>query len=93
MYSSKKRSLICRKPNLLDDLYNSTDKVPQKLDAKDATNLDIKKRSYLNDEALFRFDFNEDQMAVEKLREGISKFAADAVTLKNILREKIQKAS
>lgn len=28
-------------------------------------------------------------MAVEKLREGISKFAADAVTLKNILREKI----
>ncbi|KAI9715079.1 MAG: hypothetical protein M1812_006197 [Candelaria pacifica] len=80
-------------PNLLDDLYNSTDKVPQKLDAKDATNLDITKKSYLKDEALFRFDFNEDQMAVEKLREGISKFAADAITLKNILREKIQKAS
>ncbi|KAI9795342.1 MAG: sedoheptulose-7-phosphate:D-glyceraldehyde-3- phosphate transaldolase [Candelina submexicana] len=80
-------------PNLLDDLYNSTDKVPKKLDAKDATNLDIKKRSYINDESLFRFDFNEEQMAVEKLREGISKFAADAITLKNILREKIQKAS
>jgi transaldolase len=29
-------------------------------------------------------------MAVEKLREGISKFAADAVTLKDILREKVQ---
>jgi transaldolase len=29
-------------------------------------------------------------MAVEKLREGISKFAADAVTLKDILRKKIQ---
>lgn len=28
-------------------------------------------------------------MAVEKLREGISKFAADAVTLKEILRQKI----
>jgi transaldolase len=28
-------------------------------------------------------------MAVEKLREGISKFAADAVTLKNILKEKL----
>ncbi|KAI9695868.1 MAG: sedoheptulose-7-phosphate:D-glyceraldehyde-3- phosphate transaldolase [Candelina mexicana] len=80
-------------PNLLDDLYNSTDKVPKKLDAKDATSLDIKKRSYINDESLFRFDFNEEQMAVEKLREGISKFAADAITLKNILREKIQKAS
>lgn len=29
-------------------------------------------------------------MAVEKLREGISKFAADAITLKGILREKVQ---
>ena len=28
-------------------------------------------------------------MAVDKLREGISKFAADAVTLKAILKEKI----
>ena len=29
-------------------------------------------------------------MAVEKLREGISKFAADAITLKEILRKKIE---
>jgi transaldolase len=79
-------------PNLLEHLYNSEDPVPQKLDAKGAKSLDIEKKSYLNDEALFRFDFNEDQMAVEKLREGISKFAADAVTLKQILKEKIEKA-
>jgi len=79
-------------PNLLDDLYKSTDKVPQKLKAEDAVNLDIPKRTFINDEATFRFEFNEDQMAVEKLREGISKFAADAVTLKGILREKIEKA-
>ena len=79
-------------PNLLEDLFNSQDKVPQKLDASKASTLDIPKRSYINDEALFRFDFNEEQMAVEKLREGISKFAADAVTLKGILREKIEKA-
>ncbi|ODH50998.1 transaldolase [Paracoccidioides brasiliensis] len=76
-------------PNLLEELYNSTAYIPKKLDASKAATLDIPKRSYLNDEALFRFDFNEDQMAVEKLREGISKFAADAVTLKNILKEKI----
>ena len=69
-------------PNLLEDLYNSTDKVPKKLDASGASSLDIPRRSYLNDEATFRFDFNEEQMAVEKLREGISKFAADAITLK-----------
>jgi len=77
-------------PNLLEDLFNSTDKVPKKLDASDANNLDISKRSYVDDESLFRFDFNEEQMAVEKLREGISKFAADAVTLKDILKKKIE---
>lgn len=79
-------------PNLLEDLYNSKDPVPKKLDASAAASLDIPKRSYINDEPTFRFDFNEEQMAVEKLREGISKFAADAVTLKGILREKIEKA-
>lgn len=79
-------------PNLLEDLYNSTEEVPKKLDAEGANSLDIQKRSYVDDEALFRFDFNEEQMAVEKLREGISKFAADAVTLKDILKEKIEKA-
>ena len=77
-------------PNLLETLYNSTEPVPQKLNAADATNLDIKKREYLNNEAQFRFDFNEEAMAVEKLREGISKFAADAVTLKELLAQKIQ---
>jgi transaldolase len=77
-------------PNLLEDLYNSTAAVPKKLDAAAAASQDIPKRSYINDEALFRFDFNEEAMAVEKLREGISKFAADAVTLKDLLKQKIQ---
>lgn len=79
-------------PNLLEELFSSTAAVPKKLHADVAAKLDIPRRSYLNDEALFRFDFNEEQMAVEKLREGISKFAADAVTLKGILREKIEKS-
>ncbi|KAH7392411.1 hypothetical protein DE146DRAFT_662408 [Phaeosphaeria sp. MPI-PUGE-AT-0046c] len=77
-------------PNLLEQLYNSQDSVPKKLDASDANSLDLEKKTYINNEAEFRFFFNEDQMAVEKLREGISKFAADAVTLKDILRQKIQ---
>lgn len=71
-------------------MYNSTASVPKKLDAVSAASLDIPKRSYINDEAAFRFDFNEEAMAVEKLREGISKFAADAVTLKELLKQKIQ---
>jgi transaldolase len=77
-------------PNLLEQLYNSQEKVPLKLDASGAQSLDIAKKTYINSEADFRFDFNEEQMAVEKLREGISKFAADAVTLKDILRKKIE---
>lgn len=52
----------------------------------------MEKKEYLHDEPLFRFDFNEDPMAVNKLSEGISKFAADAVTLKDILKAKIEKA-
>ncbi|KAL8387376.1 hypothetical protein RB595_009947 [Gaeumannomyces hyphopodioides] len=76
-------------PNLLEELLNSEQAVPKKLDAEGAASLDIEKKSYISEEALFRFDFNEDQMAVEKLREGISKFAADAVTLKDILKKKI----
>jgi len=77
-------------PALLEELYSSSAAVPQKLDAAAAMALDIQKKTYINDEATFRFDFNDQQMAVEKLREGISKFAADAVTLKGILKQKIQ---
>ncbi|KAH7176587.1 transaldolase, partial [Dactylonectria macrodidyma] len=76
-------------PGLLEDLLNSTEDVPKKLDAAEASALDLEKKTYINNEAIFRFDFNEDQMAVEKLREGISKFAADAITLKDIIKQKI----
>ena len=68
---------------------NSTEAVPAKLNASSASSLDLTKKTYINDEPTFRFDFNEDQMATEKLREGISKFAADAITLKDILKKKL----
>ncbi len=80
---------LSKQPSLLEELLNSSAPVPKKLDAAGASALDIPRKSYITDEATFRFDFNEDQMAVEKLREGISKFAADAVTLKDILKKKI----
>ncbi|KAK4561509.1 sedoheptulose-7-phosphate:D-glyceraldehyde-3- phosphate transaldolase [Recurvomyces mirabilis] len=79
-------------PNLLEQLYNSQDSVSQKLKSEGASELELEKKSYLKNEALFRFDFNEDTMAVHKLSEGISKFAADAITLKGILKEKLQAA-
>jgi len=77
-------------PNLLEELMGSTDPVPKKLDASSASSLDIEKKTYIDNEPDFRFYFNEDVMAVEKLREGISKFAEDAVTLKDILKKKIE---
>jgi len=77
-------------PNLLEELLNSDAPVPKKLDASGAAALNLEKKAYINNEPTFRFDFNEDQMAVEKLREGISKFAADAVTLKDIIKAKLQ---
>ena len=66
--------------------------MPKKLEASSASSLDIEKKSYIDNEEKFRFDFNEEAMAVEKLREGISKFAADAITLKGTLKEKLEKA-
>lgn len=83
-------TVLPHQPNLLEELMNSDAAVPKKLDSAAASSLSLEKKSYIKDEALFRFDFNEDQMAVEKLREGISKFAADAVTLKDIIKGKIQ---
>lgn len=41
------------------------------------------------DEATFRFLHNEDQMAVEKLSEGIRKFAADTIKLEGLIRAKL----
>ena len=80
-------------PNVLEELYASQEEVKQKLKAEDASSLNIEKKSYIDNEADFRFAFNEDAMAVEKLREGISKFAADAVTLKKILKKKFEESS
>jgi transaldolase len=40
-------------------------------------------------EQLFRFQFNEDAMATEKLAEGIRKFAADARLLEELVDKEI----
>ena len=54
-----------------------------------ATDLDLTKVSM--DEKTFRWQLNEDQMATDKLSEGIRKFAADAVKLEGIIRARLQK--
>lgn len=76
-------------PKLLEELLTSDAEVPKILDAQNLSNLDdLKKVSYIDDEAAFRFALNEDAMATEKLSEGIRKFVADAVTLEKALLEK-----
>ncbi len=49
----------------------------------------LAKVSYINNEAEFRWDLLQDQMAFDKLHEGIKKFAEDGVTLKNLLKKKL----
>ena len=79
-------------PSLLDKLQKSEDKLPRVLSADTAAKADpIEKVSYVDNEPEFRWTLLEDQMAFDKLHEGITKFAADAVTLKNILKEHLQK--
>jgi transaldolase len=64
-------------PKLLEELKNSSDPVPKKLDASDASAQKLEKVSYLDDEAKFRWALFEDAMAFDKLHEGIRGFAKD----------------
>jgi len=73
-------------PKLLEELKNSTDAVPRKLTPPSTT--DTSKAVTLS-EKQFRWELNEDQMATEKLSHGIRAFAADAVKLEKLLKERI----
>lgn len=77
-------------PKLLEELINLTDAVPQVLDSSKAKDSQEERVSYINDEAQFRFLFNEDAMATEKLSQGIRSFAKDAQTLLGQLEAKFE---
>jgi len=49
----------------------------------------IPKVTYIDNEPEFRWELLQDQMAFDKLHEGIKKFAEDGATLKKLLREKL----
>jgi len=70
-------------PKLLGELLKDNSKLVPVLSVKaaQASNLE---RIHL-DEKAFRWLHNEDQMAVEKLSDGIRKFAADSVKLERML--------
>jgi len=75
-------------PALLEELKKSTDPVPKKLDAYAAIE-PIQKVSFIDNEPEFRWTLLQDQMAFDKLHEGIKKFAEDGETLKALLRQKL----
>lgn len=79
--------LLTISPSLLKELDNSTEKIQTKLTVDTAVNTKLEKISI--NEAKFRWMLNEDQMATEKLSEGIRKFADDSRKLETMLRKVI----
>jgi transaldolase len=71
--------LLTISPKLLDELSHSLDLVPQKLMATAEPPEDLRKLP--THEPMFRFLLNEDQMASEKLSEGIRGFCEASRTL------------
>lgn len=73
-------------PKWLEALRASEDDVPARLTPELAAAAEaFAKLSY--DEAGFRWAMNEDQMATEKLSDGIRRFAADTRVLEDLIRE------
>ncbi|MCI0536126.1 MAG: transaldolase [Verrucomicrobiales bacterium] len=81
--------LLTISPALLEELQKTGGTVTRKLDPAKASSTAMPKISL--DEKTFRWLHNEDQMATEKLAEGIRLFAADAVKLEKFIAEKLMK--
>jgi len=77
--------LLTISPALLAELSASHQPAQRALDAETARHQPIQAVQY--DEASFRYALNADAMATEKLAEGIRAFAADTVTLEQLLRQ------
>ncbi len=69
-------------PALLEELANTTDELTQKLTA---SSVDGKVDTPIT-EAEFRWSMNQDQMASDKLAEGIRQFAVDQQTLEDTIK-------
>lgn len=76
--------LLTISPDLLEELQNTEAPLVRKLDpavaaASEIARLDISEKS-------FRYLFNDDAMATEKTADGIRRFAADIVTLEDLVK-------
>jgi transaldolase len=75
--------LLTISPDLLAQLQQSEALLPRALDPQAARTSAMHAVTY--NEATFRYAFNEDAMATDKLAEGIRAFAADAVKLDKMI--------
>lgn len=78
-------------PALLDELSKDMGELPRRLDPQ--TTAGEAPAKFSLDEKTFRFLFNEDAMATEKLAEGIRTFAGDLGTLRELVSQNLMKAA
>ncbi|HYE32050.1 MAG TPA: transaldolase [Methylomirabilota bacterium] len=81
--------LLTISPTLLDELQKTPGSLTRKLGPETAASLTLPKITL--DEKKFRWLFNENQMATEKLSEGIRTFGADAIKLEKFIGEHLAK--
>ena len=80
--------LLTISPKLLAELEASNEAVEAALSVEEAKTQELEKINL--DEAKFRWMLNEDQMATEKLSEGIRKFAVDQEKMDAMVRERLE---
>ena len=79
--------LLTISPELLDELEQTEGTLPRKLSVDEAKAESFDKIHL--DEIGFRWMHNQDPMAVDKLADGIRRFAADTVKLKEFAQQKV----
>ena len=81
--------LLTISPKLLAELEKSDAAVPAALSKAKAEAMDDLPKACM-DEKAFRWMLNEDQMATDKLSEGIRKFAVDQVKMDKMVLEMLK---
>ena len=81
--------LLTIAPKLLEELKDSSDPVPRKLDPTKAKASPLERMPV--DEKTFRYLLNENAMATEKLSEGIRNFVSDIVKLEKLIVTRMKK--
>lgn len=78
--------LITISPSLMQELKDSQESISLKLDASQSSGMDIEKMEV--DEKTFRWELNNDAMAIEKLSEGIRNFSKHSRELEVFIEKK-----